>query len=81
VREEKPIPKTDGLTLTFVWLEYSAINKPRNPRSVVFQVREAQVKQSTGHTHTGHTDRENTPDTGKPLARTQSESEKRHTDA
>jgi len=22
------------------------------------------VKQSTGHTHTGHTDRENTPDTG-----------------
>ena len=22
-----------------------------------------QVKQSTGHTHTGHTDRENTPDT------------------
>jgi len=24
----------------------------------------AGVKQSTGHTHTGHTDRENTPDTG-----------------
>ena len=24
------------------------------------------VKQSTGHTHKGHTDRENTPDTGKP---------------
>jgi len=27
------------------------------------------VKQSTGHTHTGHTDRENTPDTG-PHTRT-----------
>jgi len=39
------------------------------------------VKQSTGHTHTGHIDRENTPDIGKPLTRTQSESEKRHNDA
>jgi len=26
--------------------------------------RTSYVKQSTGHTHTGHTDRENTPDTG-----------------
>jgi len=37
------------------------------------------VKQSTGHTHTGHTDRENTPDTGTHLTRTQSE--QRHNDA
>jgi len=27
------------------------------------------VKPSTGHTHTGHTNRENTPDTGKTSAR------------
>ena len=33
-----------------------------NPRSSLFKGA-LPVKQSTGHTHTGHTDRENTPDT------------------
>jgi len=32
---------------------------------ILVVARQEYVKQSTGHTHTGHTDRENTPDTGR----------------
>ena len=36
------------------------------------------VKQSTGHTHTGHTNRENTPDTGTHTRTTRPPNEHLH---
>ena len=38
---------------------------------IIIAVSQEYVKQSTGHTHTGHTDRENTPDNGKPHTNTE----------
>jgi len=52
-----------SLFCEYIYLEYERIrvmhrvNRAENVMRVL-------VKQSTGHTHTGHTDREDTPDTG-----------------
>ena len=40
------------------------VNQAEYVTRILAAASQERVKQSTGHTHTGHTDRENTPDTG-----------------